>query len=62
MGSEVEQLNTVSVQVYAQISLIERIYIDFTVVEAAATAVESSSEPNLKLNIALVRLNSAATL
>ncbi len=40
-----EQLNTVCAQVYAQTSLIERIYIDFTVVAAAATLVESSSEP-----------------
>ena len=51
MGSEVEQLNTVSVQVYAQMSLIERIYIDFTIVAAAATVVELSSEPTFILQV-----------
>ncbi len=45
MGSEVEQLNTICAQVYAQMSLIECIYIDFAVVAAAATVVESFSEP-----------------
>ncbi len=48
MGSEVEQLNTLCAQVYTQMSL-KRIYIDFTVVAAAATVIESSSAPTLLL-------------
>ncbi len=43
MDSEIEKPNIVSAQVYAQMSLIERIYVDFKV--AAATVIESSSEP-----------------
>ncbi len=48
MGSEVKHLNyTVRTQGYAQMFLIESIYIDFKVVAAAATIVESFSEPTL---------------
>ena len=45
MGSEVEQLNTIYAQVYAKMSLIELIYIDFTVFAAAATVVNRLQNP-----------------
>ena len=48
MGSEEDSTKVECAGEYAQMFLIERIYIDFTVVAVAATLVESSSEPTLK--------------